>query len=91
MRYSNEFKNIFPPAVQIMAYSKFWAQNLRYPIIWTAGGKTFLNSVEYLTKYLLAFLVPNYLSNSQSYAFLKFTSHRISKISLNQSMFRIRR
>ena len=54
--------------------------------MWTAGGKTFLKFVEHLVRHLLAFPAPNYLSNLQSYGFLKFTSHQVSKIGQNQSM-----
>ena len=91
MRYSSKFKNVFPPAVHISGYPTIWAQKLGYPNIWTAGGKTFLNSLEYLTKYLLAFLAPNYLSNSQGYAFMKFTSHQVSKIGQKLAILRNRR
>ena len=44
--------------------------------IWTARGKTFLNLIEDTRRYLLAFLEVNYLSNSQSYVFMKLTSCR---------------
>ena len=48
-----------------------------------AGGKTFLNLVEDLTEYLLAFLAPNYLSNSQSYVIIKLGTRLSTKIDQN--------
>ena len=51
-------------------------------------GKTLLKPIEYLTRWLPAFLAPNYLSNSRSYGYLKYTSHTIPKFGLNQSMLR---
>ena len=48
-----------------------------------ARGKTFLNLVEDLTEYLLAFLAPNYLSNSQSYVIIKFGTRLSSKFDQN--------
>ena len=54
--------------------------------MWTAGGKTFLNFSEDLTRYLLAFLGPNYLSNSQSYDIINFGVSLGSKLGQNQSM-----
>ena len=42
--------------------------------ICAARGKTFLNLVEDTCRYTLEFLGPNFLSNSQSYVFMKFTS-----------------
>ena len=54
--------------------------------MWTARGKTFLNFVEDLTRYLLAFLALNYLSNSQSYDIMNFSVYLVSKIGQNQSM-----
>ena len=56
--------------------------------MWTAGGKTFLSLLEYLTRYLLAFLAPNYLSNSQSYKVMKFGSPELSKIGQKRSILR---
>ena len=56
--------------------------------MWTAGGKTILNLQEKYTKYLLAFLARNYLSNSQSYNSCKFTSHSVSKLGQNTPMLR---
>ena len=73
----------------MVGHPQYWAQYWGCPTIWTAGGKTFLNCVEHLVRHLLAFPEPNYLSNSQSYVFMKFTSHQASKISQNQSMLRI--
>ena len=72
----------------MVGYPKYWTQYLGYPTVWTAGGKTFLNLLEHLTKYLLAFLAPNYLSNSQSYEFMKFGSPEVSKIGQKRSMLR---
>ena len=40
--------------------------------MWTNVGKIFLNFVEDLTRYLLAFLALDYLSNSQSYDLIIF-------------------
>ena len=54
--------------------------------MWTAGGKTILNFLENLTRYLLAFLVPNYLSISQSYDLMNFDVSLGSEIGQNQSM-----
>ena len=51
-------------------------------------GKTILNLIEDLIRYLLAFLAPNYLSHSQSYEFMNFTSQPGSEIGQNQSMLR---
>ena len=67
-------------------YPKYWAQYLGYPPMWTAGGKTFLNFVEDLTKYLLAFVAPNYLSDSQSYDLMNFGVSLVSEIGQNLSM-----
>ena len=54
--------------------------------MWTAGGKTFLNFLENLTRYLLAFLIPNYLSISQSYDLMNFDVSLGSEIGQNLSM-----
>ena len=62
---------------------------LGYLTMETARGNTILNLVDYLGRYLLAFLVPFYLSNSQSYVIVKFTSHAVSKIHYKLSMLRI--
>ena len=67
-------------------YPKYWAQYLGYPPMWNAGGKTFLNFVVDLTRYLLAFLQPNYLSNSQSYDIMNFCVSLLSKVGQNSSM-----
>ena len=40
--------------------------------MWTARGKMCLKLLNDLTRYLLAFLAPNYLSNSQSYDLMNF-------------------
>ena len=46
--------------------------------MWTARGKTYLNFLEDLTRYLLAFLASNYHSKPQSYEFMNFTAHLVS-------------
>ena len=51
--------------------------------MWTAGGKTILKPMGYLTRWLLAFLAPNYLSNSQSYVIIKFGTRLSSKFDQN--------
>ena len=79
MRSSTKFKNVFPPAVHMGGHPKYWAQYLGYPPKWTARGKLILNSTEHLTKYLLTFLTPNYLSNLQSHEFINFSGYRSSE------------
>ena len=48
--------------------------------MWTAGGKTILKPIEYLIGWLLAFLAPNYLSNSRNYGFPNYTSPQYLQI-----------
>ena len=57
--------------------------------MWTARGKAVLNLVEDLTKYLLALLAPSHLSNSQSYKFMNFTAHLVSKLAKISEFFEI--
>ena len=50
--------------------------------MWTARGKTFYNFLEDLARYLLAFLAPNYLPNSETSEFMNFVTRPGSEFGL---------
>ena len=84
VRSSTMFKKAFPLAVDIWGYPPDLAKSGGYGMS-TAREKDFLNIVENLIGYLLTFLAPNYLSNSQSYDSMNFGVSLVSEIIQNHS------
>ena len=69
----------------MVGYPSYWALYEGYPTTWTARGKLFLKFLNDLWKYLLSFLAPIYLSNSQSNDFMNFGAYLVSKIGQTKS------